>query len=61
MGGEEVAVYWSSAGYMEKDEGGNVEVTGVGWALAQLYWMPKPAVVFQLMLSGEGPKVLGLL
>lgn len=46
---------------MEKDEGGNVEVTGVGWALAQLYWMPKPAVVFQLMLSGEGPKVLGLL
>lgn len=53
-------MYWSSVEYM-KEEGGNVEVNGVGWAFAPVYWMPKPAVVFQLMFSGDGPKVLGLL
>ena len=41
--------------------GGKVEVSGVGWPAAVVYWIPRPAEGVQSRFSGEGPKVLGLL
>jgi hypothetical protein len=40
-----------------------VEVNGVGCPVtaAVEYWIPRPAEGAQSRLSGEGPKVLGLL
>jgi hypothetical protein len=38
-----------------------VEVRGVGWPGVMEYWMPRPVEEVHSRLSGDGPKVLGLL